>query len=88
MIGVAPAAGALTSPLILIILVEVSPFEVIVTDLLIKPILFVSYFTLIAEEAPGAIGSRGHSGTVHPQEPLALVINNGSVPVFVNTNSH
>ena len=45
-----------------------------VTDLLISPILFVSYLTFNSPVFPGAIGSLGHEGTVHPQEPLALEI--------------
>ena len=46
----------------------------------------MSYFTLIEAEAPGAIGSFGHSGTVHPQEPLAFDITKASFPSFVNSN--
>ena len=48
--------------------------EVIVTLLLIGPGLLVSYFTLIEPLAPGAIGSFGQVGTVHPQDPLAFDI--------------
>ena len=47
-------------------------FEVMVTDLLNGPGRLVSYFTLILVEAPGAIGSFDHSGTVHPQEPYKM----------------
>jgi hypothetical protein len=36
---------------------------------------------------PGAIGSFGHSGTVHPQLPFASEIINGSEPVFVKTKA-
>ena len=56
-----------------------------VTDLLIAPGRFVSYFTRIEPEAPGAIGSLDHSGTVHPHEPLAFEMINGSFPVFLNS---
>ena len=55
------------------------------TLLLIGPGRLVSYFTVIVPEAPGAIGSLGHSGTVHPQEPLALEIIKGASPVFLNS---
>ncbi len=58
-----------------------------VTDLLIAPILLVSYFTFIAAFWPGLIGSLGQVGTVHPQLPTALEIINGLFPVLVNTNS-
>mgnify|MGYP006242976825 CR=1 FL=1 len=63
-------------------------FDWIVTDLLITPILLVSYLTLISPEAPGATSSLGHWGTVQPQDPLALVIFKGLVPLFVNTKIH
>lgn len=46
----------------------------------------MSYFTLITPVAPGAIGSFGQSGTVQPQDPFALVIIRGSLPVFLNSN--
>ena len=62
-------------------------FEVIVTDLLMGPKRFESYFTLIEADFPGAIGSRGQDGTVQPQEPQELEIINGSLPVLVNLNS-
>ena len=84
----APKSAASTLPLIRMTLVgSFVAFEVIVTDLLIGPILLVSYFTLIEDVAPGIIGSLSHLGTVHPQEPLHLVIRRGSVPVFVTINS-
>ena len=77
------------SPLILTILVgELTALEVIVTDLLIGPIRFVSYLTLISLLAPGAIGSVEHSGTVQPQEPLHLLITKSSLPVLVTVNTH
>jgi hypothetical protein len=56
--------------------------------LLITPGRFVSYLTLIDAFAPGAIGSFGHSGTVHPQDPFALEIIKGAFPVFLNSNVH
>ena len=65
----------------------VTAFDVIVTLLLKAPILFVSYFTLITLLAPGAIGSFGQTGTVHPQDPFELEIIKGASPVFVNLNS-
>lgn len=37
----------------------------------------------ISPVAPGAIGSLGHTGTVQPQEPTALEMINGCLPVFV-----
>ena len=48
------------------------------------PLPLESNSTLISPEAPGAIGSLGQSGTVHPQLPLASEITNGSLPVFLN----
>ena len=65
----------------------VTAFDVMVTLLLNAPILFVSYFTLITLLAPGAIGSFGQTGTVHPQDPFELEIIKGASPVFVNLNS-
>ena len=41
-------------------------------------------FTSIVPVAPGAIGSLGHCGTVHPQDPLHLSRMSGSAPVLVN----
>jgi hypothetical protein len=38
---------------------------------------------VILADLPGKIGSFGHSGTVQPQLLLALVIINGSLPVFL-----
>src|SRR3989338_5404641 len=82
-----PSAGAATLPLIRNTFVgSFTAFEVIVTDLLIGPAFLVLYFTVIFCVTPGAIGSFGHSGTVHPHEPFALEIINGSLPVFVNSN--
>ena len=43
-----------------------------------------SKVTSISAEAPGGIGSLGHVGTVQPQEPLAVSITSGSLPVLVN----
>ena len=63
---------------------EFAAFEVIVTDLFIGPIRLLSYFTRITFDSPGAIGSRGHSGTVQPQVDFALLIINGAFPVFLN----
>jgi hypothetical protein len=86
----APLSGAgRTFPLIRITFVgSFTAFEVIVTLLLIAPGRFVSYFTVIVPFAPGAIGSFGHSGTVHPQDPFAVEIIKGSLPVFLNSNVH
>jgi hypothetical protein len=79
----------LTLPLILITFVDAFvAFEVIVMLLLIAPGRFVSYFTVIFEDAPGAIGSLGHAGTVQPQDPLAFEMINGALPVFLNSNVH
>ena len=39
--------------------------------------------TSILPLCPGIIGSLGKSGTVQPQEPLALVILSGSLPELV-----
>ena len=47
----------------------------------------VSYFTLSIPLSPGAIGSFGGVGTVHPQVEYALVIIRGASPVLVNLNS-
>jgi len=82
-----PLSGAgPTSPLMRITLFgSLMAFEVMVTLLLIGPGRFVSYLTRIVPFAPGAIGSFGHSGTVQPQDPLALEMINGSSPVFLNS---
>ena len=48
----------------------------------------MSYFTFNSPEAPGAIGSLGQEGTVQPQDPFALEMINGSVPVLVKINTH
>src|SRR5690606_16618636 len=84
---VGSAAGFSTFPLIVRTLVGVFALEVMVTVLVKGPTRLVSYFTLMELFAPGAIGSRGQVGTVHPQEPLALVMIRGSLPVLTNTNS-
>ena len=62
-------------------------FDSIVTDLLIGPIRFVSYFTLITVEPPGKMGSPVHSGTVQPHEPLQRFKIRGESPVLVTRNS-
>ena len=36
---------------------------------------------------PGAIGSLGQLGVVHPQDALASAMINGSLPVFLNLNT-
>lgn len=51
---------AVTVPLIVKITFGLIAFEFTVIVLLIMPILFVSYFTLIEPDLPGAIGSFGH----------------------------
>jgi hypothetical protein len=43
--------------------------------------------SLVFRNDPGAIGSFGYSGTVHPQEPTALAITSGVFPVLVSLNS-
>ena len=70
----APEVGlGRTFPLIRITFVGVfTAFEEIVTLLLIAPGRFVSYFTVIEAVFPGASGSFGQEGTVHPQDPFAL----------------
>ena len=88
LIGVPLSGRGPTSPLILnteIPLCTLEALEFIVTLLLIGPGRLVSYLTRIDPVAPGAIGSFGHSGTVHPQDPLALDIIKFSVPVFLNS---
>ena len=56
-----PRSDACTLPLMRITLVgSLDAFEVMVTDLLIGPMRFVSYFTVIAEVFPGAIGAFSH----------------------------
>jgi hypothetical protein len=85
----APASEASTLPLIRITFVgSFVAFDVMVTLLLIGPMRFVSYRTLITEVAPGMIGSLSHFGTVHPQEPLHREMIRGSVPSFVTVNWH
>lgn len=70
--GVPLSGAGPTSPLIRITLLgSLSALEVIVTLLLIGPGRLVSYLTRMVPFAPGAIGSFGHSGTVHPQDPFA-----------------
>ena len=47
-----------------------------------SPTMFVLYLTLILDFSPGSIGWLGNSGTTHPHEEKADVINNGSEPAF------
>ena len=61
--------------------------EVTLIDFLIKPTLFVSYFTWILSDSPGKIGFSGFLGIVHPHVDLTLEIISGASPVFVNTKS-
>jgi len=61
--------------------------EDIVIVLVNLPGRLVEYLTLITPVSPGMIGSFGQVGTVHPQDPFALVMINGSLPVFVKANS-
>lgn len=58
-----------------------------VTDLLIGPTRLLSYFTVMMDEVPGAIGAVSHLGTVQPQLPLQLLMINGWSPVLVTLNS-
>ena len=44
--------------------------------------MFVLYLTLILDFSPGSIGCLGNSGTTHPHEEKADVINKGSEPAF------
>ena len=44
--------------------------------------MFVLYLTLILDFPPGSIGYLGNSGTTHPHEEKADVINKGSEPAF------
>ena len=74
----AGVAEAFTSPLIRMILVgEFTALLVIVTDLLMGPTRSVAYFTVIMEDAPGAMGAVSHLGTVQPQLPLQLLMIKG-----------
>src|SRR5258706_2308574 len=43
--------------------------------------------TLTVALSPFLMGSLGHTGTVHPHEPEALVMIKGSFPVLRNENS-
>ena len=43
--------------------------------------------TLIMASFPAVTASFGHSGTVHPQLPLAERIKSGAFPIFFNLNS-
>jgi len=57
-----------------------------------KPLIISNYevecgCTLITPDFPGAIGSLGHCGVVHPHDPTAFEIINGSLPTLVNLNS-
>ena len=89
LVGAPPAGFPFTLPLIFTIFFgEFTAFEVIVTVLLIKPRRFVSYFTDTSVEAPGAIGSFVHTGTVHPQDPLHKEMISGALPVFVTVKTH
>ncbi|MCK7519975.1 MAG: hypothetical protein MZV64_20740 [Ignavibacteriales bacterium] len=51
----------------------VTALEFTVMLLLNTPTIVVLYFTFILLEAPGAIGTRGQSGTVHPHEAFTLL---------------
>ena len=84
-----PKSDASTLPLMRITLVgSLDALDVMVTDLLIGPMRFVSYFTVMAEVAPGAIGAFSHWGTVQPHDPLQREMMSGSVPLLVTVNSH
>ena len=75
-----PSAGV-TSALIVKRVGFGSVFALIVTVfvcLFFLPLLLNS--TLISPSPPGATGSFGHSGTVQPHEPFALLMINGSSP--------
>ena len=88
-IGEAELSGAFISPFILMIFTGLLvALDCMVTDLFIKPILLVSYLTFNSPVFPGAIGSLGHEGTVHPHEPLAFEITKSSEPVLVKTKTH
>ena len=87
--GESPSGAGPTFPLIRITLFgSFVALDVMVTLFVIGPGRLVSYFTLIEPFAPGAIGSLGQDGTVHPHEPFASEIINGALPVFVNSNVH
>lgn len=79
--------SAWISPVIVNWVVAGDVLAVIVTYLVWTPDCPAGlYSTAISPVSPGAIGSFGHFGTVHPQDPFAFDIINGSVPVFVNLN--
>ena len=44
--------------------------------------------TRINPSAPGATGSLGYSGIVHPQVAVALLIIRGLFPIFLNLKSY
>ena len=50
------------------------------------PTRFVSYFTEILDDFPGATGSVGFSAVVHPQLVATFVTITGVFPVFLNSN--
>ena len=87
--GVPDSGCGSTFPLIRTTFVgSFTALEVIVTLLLIAPGRLVSYFTVIVPVLPGAIGSFGHEGTVHPHDPFAFEMIYGSVPVFLKVKVH
>ena len=84
----AGVAEAFTSPLIRMILVgEFTALLVMVTDLLMGPTRLLSYFTVMMDVLPGAIGAVAQVGTVQPQLPLQLLMIKGWSPVLVTLNS-
>ena len=74
-----------TIPLMYKVFVTSTAFEVTLILLLKFPnlplLLYIAFISLVW---PGAIGSFGHSGVVHPQEALTAVITIGSFPTLVN----
>jgi len=63
---------------------SVTAFELMVTVLLNAPaFVVVVYSTVIGADFPGAFGSFGHFGTVHPQVALASEMIRGLSPVFL-----
>ena len=84
--GVAAGAAGVTSAVIVRIVWAGSVFAVTVTFFVCLFFFPLELnFTSILPVAPGAIGSFGHCGTVHPQDPLQLSRMSGSAPVFVNS---
>jgi hypothetical protein len=62
-------------------------FEVTITDLLMGPSRFESYFTLTMLLSPGGMGSRGHVATTQPQLDLQVEIMSVWSPGLVNAGS-